>query len=117
MKDCAEQAERLLKQHKATQRDIDPTTSILDWDNHYSPKYRRCYLRESMLSHRTGAEARDLPAFTSEVYDAFEGRLLAMCTGQTAVKTAKVFCRVLDEGSSDGDCIACQRYIDEHMDR
>jgi hypothetical protein len=46
------------------------------------------------------------------------------CTGQTAAPWAKSFCRVHDSDfakgralSPEGDCLACQLYIDEHMNK
>jgi hypothetical protein len=118
MKDCAEQAERVVKQIKASQIELGSSADrLMDWENHYSPKYGRCYFRASYISHdlKQGKDV-GVPPFTSEIYDAFEGRVLSRCTGATAAKLAKSFCHVDDDAApSEGDCAACQLYADEHM--
>jgi len=72
MKECAEQADRFIKQP-------DPLRNQLGgWENHYSPKYNRCYVAITYLN----AEAKKnpkLPLTFDVLYDAFEGRMLVFC--------------------------------------
>jgi len=119
MKDCAEQAERFAKQLKAMEREQEQawrsqTTRFIDWDNHYSPKYSRCYFRAAYLNQ---SKSKNVPWATNIMFDAFEGRVLSSCTKATDAGYARGFCSVDDQAvRSEGDCAACQRYIDEHMD-
>ncbi|MCA1827926.1 MAG: hypothetical protein ABR567_22450 [Myxococcales bacterium] len=115
MRECAEQATRVTKEHKSEVHEIDRQSWIMNAENHYSPKYERCYLREVVSSHPTGRAAADIPSFMTYIYDAFENRVLAECTDETGLKLAESFCRV-HEPSTGAGCAACERYIDEHMD-
>ncbi len=103
MKDCAARADLMAKQSGWTVG----KDGLLDWVNHYSPKHRRCYVQ----AKRINKGGRELPPLTDELYDAFEERLLAMCTDYRK-ETAASFCSTDD---THGDCAACRDYIDERM--
>jgi hypothetical protein len=57
---------------------------------------------------------RDLPEITDALFDAFEGRLLAMCTDLPTAK-AKSFCTVQGDDGPKFDCTACRQYVNDRM--
>jgi hypothetical protein len=94
MKECAEQAARLMKQSAPAQPGYEDS-----WSNHYSPKYGRCYVL---------SESKSKGSAWLHMGDAFEGSTIAVCV-EASLK------RCVAPGIKDDDCDACRRYIDDHM--
>ncbi len=117
MKECAEQTEKMAIRAgwKDGQRTGDFTN--LGWDNHYSPKYERCYIRVTYMRDAVLEEVRDLlPLFYDELYDAFEGKLIATCTDTPAPKgEASLFCRIEHDESTWGKCQRVRQFIKDRM--
>ena len=86
----------------------------MGWQNHYSPKYGRCYVQVSYINRRAKTD-RELPLFYDELMDAFEARLLAVCTDASNAG-AFMFCRVEGDENRRSDCRACRQFIRDHMD-
>ena len=102
-KECAAKAEKVMadkKENDQRARDTDPT-DVRDhqWISHYSPKYDKCFLRDS----RTHFEDKYLVS-TIELMDAFERRVLA---SRRAIGD-KVLCRI---GSDVVDCDSWTQFI------
>jgi hypothetical protein len=82
-------------------------------ENHYSPKYGRCYLLVSYLHKGGKAAPPGEPLNYNELWDAFERKLLATCAG-TQFGTSG-FCSI--EGEGVFECAACKQFIDDRMKR
>jgi hypothetical protein len=97
-KDCALQAERV-----AARLELEETryksTWILNWDNHYSAKYQRCFMR---VRYTGGSDA---------LYDVFENSQVASCSNARDAP----FCDIKEDQQRRGDCKACFAYIEERM--
>jgi len=122
MQACTEQAEEMVKQYgwqkgyPASGKYLFGEVSFLEWQSHYSPKYERCYLRATFY---TSLAPEDKASFY-HLYDAFEGRLLAICSDGLTPR-ARLFCSIEekavsdalspDDGRKSGDCEACQNYV------
>lgn len=124
IKDCAEQAERMVarKGWRKDQLAAEEESTFVGSENHYSSKYNRCYLRASFFT----SQAPDNPVTFYKFYDAFEGKLLAFCNDtpplpEGAAKRAKFFCSIEEKVNSDtpfapgsehvGDCDFCRSYV------
>jgi hypothetical protein len=107
MKECADQADRFIKQP-------DPLRNQLaGWENHYSPKYGRCYVAISYLNGDAKKNPK-VPLMFDVLYDAFEGRSLAMCADQN-LWPRSFLCTVQEGAGPKFDCHTCRQYIDDHM--
>jgi hypothetical protein len=114
IKECAQQAERFVKDWEKVPKGMEEqakSVQLLGWQNHYSPKYGRCYIQLSI--HTDSKMASNVPEIHEEMFDAFEGRSLASCTSPL-MKNAHLMCFVSDRNIG-GDCNACRQYIDDHM--
>ena len=108
MQDCSAQVERVVK--RATTSDGPP--SAMHRQSHYSAKYHQCFMWESFIN-RDAAKYRDLPLIYEELSDAFEGKLLAICTDSKA-SNASTFCTVQEEKHL-GDCGYCRSFLDDRL--
>jgi hypothetical protein len=108
---CAEQTEKVIKRVEA-ERSAD--VGLVGWQNHYSPKYERCFVHLSYVNRK--AKELGLPVTFDELDDAFENKLLAVATGVIRAKNAEWYCSITDGVTdSNGDCAAARAYIDERM--
>jgi hypothetical protein len=110
MKECAEQAERFAK-HEGLAKD----PAVPSWRDHYSPKHGRCYI---LVNHVNWAPGKlgDLPRHYDELWDAFEGRLLSICTDSTWATQSALYCSVQADDSPKNDCQACREFTKDRMD-
>jgi hypothetical protein len=105
MKECAEQADRLTKL---------PGYKDLAWQNHYSPKYGRCYAKA--IREMTNSE--NVKVQFVELVDAFEAKTLAMCSPDYLPKDKQSWCNVQDDTNDILNwvgCDACREYIKDRM--
>jgi len=126
-KDCTEQADRLVKRNGwikgqlAGGQYLSHEVEFMQFESHYSPKYQRCYLRAKFYT----SLAPDNPIEFYHLYDAYEGRLLAICNGGginfLASTRAKLFCSIEEKVVFDiagperhsGDCEICRAFVAE----
>jgi hypothetical protein len=106
---CAEQAEKVVKREQAR---LGPEESVLVWENHYSTKFERCYVRVTYLFRGPVVKAGIGPSQLDTLSDAFENRIVAEFA--QGVKEDSSFCRIKD-GSDDQSCRAAKAYIEERM--
>jgi hypothetical protein len=125
MKECAAQAEKVM-----TDRDLRTIASggtRADWTNHYSPKYKRCFVSAYYFSNEP---IKGGPQTYTILIDAFERSNLAStasgveaetaCRGQekpadceaTAHKLWGIACKIEDEPT---DCAKAKQFIEGHM--
>jgi hypothetical protein len=114
MKECAEQSDRVAKRAGWVEGRRDGDLTIMGWQNHYNPKYERCYVLVSYLNHAAKTN-RDLPLLYDELFDAFEGRLLSICT-DAASANARVFCSIQADDRPHLDCRACRQFAKDRME-
>jgi len=124
-KECATQAEKVVAERNLSTAKYG--SSIAQWENHYSVKYNRCYLRVFYLGDK-----RDHAPSSSILLDAFERSELAAsavgisaavvqaCSGDPNRVECEKNTRAAFEGfcSIDGqqaDCTKAQDFIAEHM--
>jgi hypothetical protein len=113
-KDCASQAERLVSE-RASKGYGRP----LDWYNHYSPKYDRCFLET--FNQLAGNEPGGGVLFSNSLFDAFERSPIAYwyethCVGACS-ETINIMvkaspCSIEKEPTS---CEEVKTFIAEHM--
>jgi hypothetical protein len=119
MKECAEQADRAAKQAGWIEGkrvgNGEGEVTIIGWQDHYSPKYERCYVHVTYINH-SAATKPALPLLFDELYDAFERRQLSMCADVTAKQTT-VFCTVQGTDGAKFDCHACREFVNDRMDK
>jgi len=108
MQECSAQVERIVKQGAAGGK----SPSGLGQQSHYSAKYGRCFMWESSIN-REAEKNHNLPLMYDELSDAFEGKLLAICT-DAKVSTAATFCTVQEEKHL-GDCGYCRSFINDRL--
>jgi len=84
MKECAEQADREAKRSGWIEGKRDGDASIVGWQNHYSPKYERCYVSVSYINHEARKD-RDLPLLTTSCLT----RLKDGCSRPVPTRTIK----------------------------
>lgn len=111
MKECAQQAERMVKRFEW----VEGKDGLTGWENHYSPKFGRCFVAAS-FTNDAAKKDRELPVLYDQLFDAFEGRLLAICT-DAIVPKANFFCTVQDEAGPKFDCGGCRQYVQARMRR
>jgi hypothetical protein len=108
MTECSAQAEHLASNSGWKDSLPGDVSAVLGWQNHYSPKYGRCYV----LVEYSAKSPK--PVIYSEFFDAFETRLLAMCSRSL---DSELHCGLTVEPTHPGDCAACQQFIDERMNQ
>ena len=106
-KDCAEQAYRIIKEN--------PEPLRLGWENHYSPKYGLCFVDVS-YSNPDAKKYKGAPYFFEELYDAFERRLLTICSRDMHISNDNPFCSIQTGPPPHFDCSACRAFIRERME-
>ena len=120
IKDCTEQSDRMVKRNRWIEGQLADgmylfgEVTFTGWESHYSPKYKRCYLRATFFT----SEAPDDKISFHHLYDAFEGRLLAICN-DGSLGIAKLFCSIEEKVTSDlitpdrhsGDCEQCRSFV------
>ncbi len=109
MRECSESADRL------RQRDFrDGVDHVLGSDNHYSPKWGRCFLRVGYGNPEARRQDRRAPAMFYELYDVFEHRQLATCTDALTGGSSD-YCDVSDDITEAGNCRACRTFVKARM--
>jgi hypothetical protein len=104
MKDCATQAEKIIAER---QHGLEASkTSIVDWQNHYSPKYNRCFLTITFKDATTSP-----PDVYRNMSDAFERSSISGFS--FSPKYPEGECYV--EDSTLVDCVRARAFISEHM--
>jgi hypothetical protein len=99
-RECAAQAER------AAKSSLWDARNVLGWENHYSPKYERCFVVVSW-PERNGSK--------EELYDAFERRNLATCA--VGIGVSHVAEAADETKTSIVDTSVCQDFIRDRMAR
>lgn len=110
MKECAAQTDSLAGREGWVRGDTKSHVTTEDWSNHYSPKYERCYVEVSYRNHLAEKD-KDLPLLYFELWDAFEGKLVASCTNASTAG-ASIVC---ESESKFGDCRACRQFVKDRM--
>jgi hypothetical protein len=107
-KECASQAEK-------TMADFDRRSvaaggaGFVDWKNHYSPKYNRCFITADYVSPAKDGGGKYVPFFSTELIDAFERSILA---NSASGGPTDGFCDIDHEPV---DCAKAASFISEHM--
>ena len=110
MKECAEQVDRIvIKEHLAS-----GSPTLVARENHYSPKYNRCYVRFSYPNSEAAAKNPELPSVYSELWDAFEEKLLSVCTDERVFRGGRVFCTIQDKDNFM-NCDVCRQFVKDRM--
>jgi hypothetical protein len=112
MKDCFEQADRMARRYKLYEGAPWANYTVSGYTNHYSPKFDRCYVEVVVTNHQIKEYPRS-PLTERMLYDAFEGRELAICSSKEP--TAVVSCQIEGSASTAGDCAACESFVEDHM--
>ena len=85
MKECAEQAERMIRSQGIVVGKQKGDSTITGYEDHYSQKYERCFMTTSTINYAAGTPGNPtLVITTTDLYDAFEGKLLATSANATA---------------------------------
>ena len=85
---------------------------MLGLQNHYSPKYGRCFLQITYLN--SGARNRpELPPLYYELWDAFEEKLLGICADVPGYEEG-AFCNI-QGGQGFVKCDACRTFVRDRM--
>lgn len=114
MKECAEQTDRIAKRSGWVEGQRNGDITILGWQNHYSPKFGRCYILVNYVNNRA-QKAGDLPLLYDELFDAFEGRLLSICTDFKSSKSA-FWCDIQADDGPHHDCQACRQFAKDRIE-
>jgi hypothetical protein len=108
-KECAAQAEKVMRWLYSN----DPKVI---WQNHYSPKYDRCFLKTSRELDAKKVEEWTGTLSETDLYDAFERSMLAtFVTAVPASPRFEVFCEIDDKEKIREDCEAATDFITKHM--
>lgn len=108
---CAENARRVIKDIEDRR---DDQFYVLNWTNHYSPTFRRCFVHVSFFN-RSFKTDKTQPMVYDVLIDALENSEVASCTRSPSTGW-EVWCSISDgETQSNGDCTACRRFIDERL--
>lgn len=112
MKECAEQAERMIKSQGIVFGKRDGDFTKTGYEDHYSQKYERCFMTISTMNSAAGTPGHTEPAFTTDLYDAFEGKHLA-----TSGYTIELWAGCYIEGmpKSNSNCLEAGAFIDDRM--
>lgn len=100
-KECAVQAEKVVEAFR--------TAATVEWQNHYSPKYERCFLKVSYMYRPSDGGGKDVPMFSYQLIDAFERSRLA---NSASVGPTGGICNI-DE--KPVDCAKAEAFIAEHL--
>ena len=116
MKECSEQAAKFL--HAGKWDEVKPSASIQlrGSENHYSPKYVKCYI-ELVIADKEPSEAN--PGLYHELVDAFEGKIVATCSSvSTTDWQTGFYCEVTGSPFIKGAdrCAVCNDFIKDHME-
>jgi hypothetical protein len=111
MKDCAAQTDRIAKQQGWVERESNGEI-LTRWQNHYSPKYARCYIQVHYVNNAPG-EHPNIPITSYDFIDAFEQKLLSTCSDSF---TTSALCMVTGDHRSDFDCHACRQFVKDRME-
>ena len=104
MKDCAAQAEKVGPGEAAVNKG--------NYDNHYSPKYDRCYVRISW----TISQGEPVSGLGVRLIDAFEHSTIAVSTITSPESKANCFVESTDRQLIKVvDCSAAAAFIYDHM--
>jgi hypothetical protein len=107
MKDCTARVDQLAERHGwATDR------SLLARESHYNAQRQRCYVKLT-LANLAAKEKKELPGIYYELWDAFEEKLLALCTDEST-RRAGAFCTVQDK-EHFRDCGYCRSFVKDRM--
>lgn len=104
-KECASQAEKVMADHK------DLPNTLTTWENHYSPKYKRCFLAVLDSYVLLDGHGKDFATYHWRLLDAFERSLVAMTAWDGPPLPA-------DACTAEGESLDCQKvrsFIQEHM--
>lgn len=105
-KECAAQAEKIM---------MGTSAVYSSWENHYSPKYNKCFVSRVTSYPATGA-GKDFPAVKRELVDAFEkttsAQWVSAYPGAEDPGDPVFTCRI-DHGPAA--CAKAQAFISEHM--
>ena len=102
-KECASQAEKIMTE--LGRRGDGPT----HWENHYSPKYDRCFVSANYMLHVKDGGGKDAPMFSTQLIDAFERSVLA---NSAAFGPTDGLCDIDDKPTT---CAKAATFISEHM--
>jgi hypothetical protein len=104
-KECAAQAEKVMVDRQRT-----PPT-ITTWENHYSPKYNRCFLAILEIYSLLNGAGKDFGKYQWQLLDAFERSDIA-ATEWDGPPPSPGACRVEGEYV---DCEIARKFIREHL--
>lgn len=90
----------------------DGDFTITGYEDHYSQKYERCFMTISTMNSAAGTPGHTEPAFTTDLYDAFEGKLLAT-SGYTLGTWAG--CHIEGIPGSISYCLEADAFIEDRM--
>ena len=79
------------------------------WENHYSPKYGKCFVSATFAFTGEGA-GKTIPLFSNALIDAFERSFLALSAHGGNTEGA---CYIGEE--KPADCAKAEAFISEHM--
>jgi hypothetical protein len=113
MKECAERTDRAAKQAGWIEGQRTGNITVMGWQNHYSPKYGKCYLQVNYLNQRAETNP-NVPSIDYELYDAFEEKLLSSCTDEIGKATA--YCTINNDAGPHFDCNACRHFVKDRME-
>ena len=89
----------------------------MGWTNHYSAKYGRCYVAQTINNQEAAGRNSDLPYFYDELFDAFEDNLLATCVPELSPSGHGAFCSIQEGELGAVDCAVCRAFIKDRMAR
>jgi hypothetical protein len=121
MKDCAEQTARIATR-EGWARVTKWGETLMSSENHYSPKYEKCYVR---VNYMRAFEDGSTPIFYSHLWDAFEALKIADCTptqrGPASTDMANpgvsAFCSIHEsDPDSHFSCAGCQQFVKDRME-
>ena len=112
-KECAEQTDRYTKRSGLVESGMNGTVLTMGWQNHYSPKYEKCFVRIGYMETSKKARPVDRVLWT-DLVDAFEGRIVATCTD--GIDARSPYCSVYVGGVPSGDCWACREFMRDRME-
>lgn len=108
MMECANRVDYWLSRNETKM----PHYLFLGTENHYSPKYNKCFIRLSYMHDGTGLDT--FPMFIEFMHDAFEGTSLAgWSTSSNAANVAEGYCAIKNKPIP---CRQAKQFINEHME-
>ena len=98
-----------------TGQDVGAGLMVLGIENHYSPTYERCYVLFNYLNKDTKSINNGLPRLYYELWDAFEEKLLSMCTDEL-IDARLIFCTIpVQDKQQFMNCTVCQGFVKDRM--